>query len=232
MRRALSRGLSRGFTLLEMLIGLALLGMMMLLIYGALNFALRAWDAGDARIGESAHLRVVDSFLRRELGTVFPVRWRGIPESKIAFEGGKQEIRFVTALNISAAPSDGGLQWGHISLAEEQKNGERFTSLVIKRERFDFFAKDWSDLSETKPVRLVERVKSLEIAYFGADNDNVDPTWSDEWKNPLRLPQLIRLSIKLDHGRDIPPITISLRVGEEAGCFETGFSRTCGARRA
>jgi general secretion pathway protein J len=223
---------AHGFTLLEMLIGLALLGMMMALIYAALNFALRAWDTGDARISESAHLRVVDSFLRRELGTVFPVRWRGIAESKIAFDGGKQDIRFVTALNIGAAPGDGGLQWGHIWLADDQKNGERFTTLFIKRERFDFFAKDWSDLSETKPVKLIERVKSLDIAYFGAENDNVDPTWSNEWKNPLRLPQLIRLTLKLDHGRDIPPITISLRVGEEAGCFDTGFSRLCGPRRA
>ncbi len=223
---------NRGFTLIELLLGLALLAMMMALIYATLNFALRAWDTGDARITESAHLRVVDSFLRRELGQVFPVRWRGIPESKIAFDGGKQDIRFVTALNIGAAPGDGGLQWGHIWLASDEKNGERFTSLFIKRDRFDQFAKDWSDLTDTKPVRLIERVKELDIAYFGGENDLAEPTWSSEWKNPLRLPQLIRLTVKLDHGRDIPPMIISLRVGEEAGCFDTGFSRQCGPRRA
>jgi general secretion pathway protein J len=222
----------RGFTLIELLLGLALLAMMMALIYATLNFALRAWDTGDARITESAHLRVVDSFLRRELGQVFPVRWRGIAESKIAFEGGKQEIRFVTALNIGAAAGDGGLQWGRIWLAADEKNGERFTSLFIKRDRFDQFAKEWSDLTDTKPARLIERVKELDIAYFGADNDLAEPTWSGEWKNPQRLPQLIRLTVKLDHGRDIPPMIIGLRVGEEAGCFDTGFSRQCGPRRA
>ena len=221
-----------GFTLIELLLGLALLALMMAMVYASLNFAIRSWDTGDARITESAHLRVVDTFLRRELGEVFPVRWRGIPESKIAFEGSRQEIKFVTALNIGAAPGDGGLQWGHILLGSDEKNGERFTSLFIQRERFDQFAKEWSDLSATKPVRLVERVKELEIQYFGAENDTADAKWSDEWNNPMRLPQLVKITIKLDHGRDIPPIVIGLRVGEEAGCYDTGFARQCGARRA
>lgn len=221
-----------GFTLIELLLGLALLALMMAMVYASLNFAIRSWDTGDARITESAHLRVVDTFLRRELGEVFPVRWRGIPESKIAFEGSRQEIKFVTALNIGAAPGDGGLQWGHILLGSDEKNGERFTSLFIQRERFDQFAKEWSDLSATKPVRLVERVKELEIQYFGAENDTADAKWSDEWNNPMRLPQLVKITIKLDHGRNIPPIVIGLRVGEEAGCYDTGFARQCGARRA
>jgi len=223
---------SRGFTLIELLLGLALLALMMAMVYASLNFAIRSWDTGDARITEAAHLRVVDTFLRRELGEVFPVRWRGIPESKIAFEGGRQEIKFVTALNIGASPGDGGLQWGHITLGSDEKNGERFTSLFIQRERFDQFAKDWSDASATKPVRLVERVKDLEIQYFGAENDTTDAKWSYEWNNPMRLPQLVKITIKLDHGRDIPPIVIGLRVGEEAGCYDTGFARQCGARRA
>ena len=124
------------------------------------------------------------------------------------------------------------MQWGHISLGTDEKNGERFTSLFIQRERFDQFAKEWSDLSATKPVRLVERVKELEIQYFGAENDTTDAKWSSEWNNPMRLPQLVKITIKLDHGRDIPPMVIGLRVGEEAGCYDTGFARQCGARRA
>jgi general secretion pathway protein J len=222
----------RGFTLIELLLSLGLLAMMMVLIYASLNFGIRSWDTGDARITESAHMRIVDSFLRRELGQVFPVRWRGIPESRIAFEGDKQEIKFVTGLNIGAAPGDGGLQWAHIKLAADEKNGERFTSLFIQRERFDTFAKSFADLPEAKPVRLIEHVKEMEISYFGSENDNADPQWSSEWNNPLRLPQLIKLTIKLENGRDPPPIVVNLRVGEEAGCADTNYARQCGARRA
>ena len=74
-----------GFTLLETLVGLTLLGIMLILIYSTLSIGLRAWDTGEKRVTEASHQRVVQSFLRRELGQLFPVRWRGIPESKIAF---------------------------------------------------------------------------------------------------------------------------------------------------
>ncbi|MBL8525338.1 MAG: prepilin-type N-terminal cleavage/methylation domain-containing protein, partial [Betaproteobacteria bacterium] len=103
-----------GFTLLELLVGLTLLGVLMILVYSALNMGLRAWDTGDARAAEAAHQRIVQTFLRREMEQIFPVRWRGIPESKIAFEGAKGELRFVTALNLGAAAKDGGLQWAHL----------------------------------------------------------------------------------------------------------------------
>lgn len=224
----------RGFTLLEMLLGLALLALMMVLIYSSLNFGLRAWNTGDARVTEASHLRIVDQFLRRELGQVFPVRWRGIPDSKIAFEGGRAEMRFVTTLNIGAATGAGGLQWGHLWLASDEKDGERFTTLYLKRERFDTAAKGWEDLTgdaKIKPVKLVTHVKSMEIDYFGAENDTAEARWASEWNQPLRVPQLVRITLKLDHGRDIPPIVIALRLGEEAGCYEANFARQCGARR-
>lgn len=224
-----------GFTLLEMLLGLALLALMMVLIYSALNFGLRAWNTGDARVTEAAHLRIVDQFLRRELGQVFPVRWRGIPESKIAFEGGRAEMRFVTSLNLGASSGEGGLQWGHLWLGGDEKEGERYTTLYLKRERFDVYAKGWDEMTsdgKIKPVKLVERVKSLEIDYFGAENDTAEARWATEWNQPLRVPQLVRITLKLDHGRDIPPIVIAMRVGEEAGCYDANFSRQCGPRRS
>ena len=136
---------ARGFTLLEMLVGLTLLGVLLILIYSALNIGLRAWDTGDQRAGEASHQRIVQSFLRRELGQVFPIRWRGIPESIIAFEGEKQELKFVTALNLGASIKEGGLQWGHLYLAndsEEGPGGKRRQSLFLKREVFDLQAKD------------------------------------------------------------------------------------------
>ncbi len=224
-----------GFTLLEMLVGLTLLGVLLILVYSALNIALRAWDTGDQRASEASHQRIVQSFLRRELGQVFPIRWRGIPESKIAFEGTKKELKFVTALNLGAAVKEGGLQWGHLYLADdadEGADGKRRQSLFLKREVFDLQAKDWDGLDSAKPTRLIAGVKEIEIGYFGAENDTTDPKWVDEWALPLRMPQLIRISVKTDLGRDVPVLVVALKLGEEAGCYENAFQRQCPARRA
>ncbi|MEO8101068.1 MAG: prepilin-type N-terminal cleavage/methylation domain-containing protein [Betaproteobacteria bacterium] len=222
-----------GFTLLEMLVGLTLLGILLILIYSALNIGLRAWDTGDQRASEASHLRIVQSFMRRELGQVFPVRWRGIPESRIAFEGAKKELRFVTALNLGASVKEGGLQWGHLYLADDTgPDGARRQSLFLRREAFDLQAKDWSGLETAKPTRLIEGVKSIEIAYFGAENDTTDPKWADEWTHPQRMPLLVRISVKTDLGREVPDLVVALKLGEEAGCYENAFQRQCPARRA
>lgn len=226
---------SLGFTLLEMLVGLTLLGVLLILIYSALNIGLRAWDTGDQRASEASHQRIVQSFLRRELGQVFPIRWRGIPESRIAFEGAKKELKFVTALNLGAAIKEGGLQWGHLYLAddpEEGQDGRRRQSLFLKREVFDLQAKDWDGLGRAKSTRLIAGVKEIEIAYFGAENDTSDPKWMDEWNQPLRMPLLVKISIKTDLGRDVPELVVALKLGEEAGCYENAFQRQCPARRA
>jgi general secretion pathway protein J len=218
----------RAFTLLEMLLGLALLGVMLVMIYSALNLGLRAWDTGEARTAESAHLRIVQGFLRRELSQVFPVRWRGIPESKIAFEGSKSDVKYVTALNLDAGLKDGGLQWAHLALVGEGDS----RALVLKREPFDIQAKDWGGLDEALPVKLIEGITDIEFSYYGAENDTADPAWVSEWSNPLRMPQLVRLSYKTRNGRVVPDLIVNLKLGEEAGCYDSNFNRQCGPRRA
>ena len=231
--RIIKRIDTAGFTLLEMLIGLTLLGVLLILIYSALNIGLRAWDTGDQRASEASHQRIVQSFLRRELAQVFPIRWRGIAESRIAFEGSNKDIKFVTALNLGASVKEGGLQWGHLYLADDTTaDGKRRQSLFLKRASFDLHAKDWSGLDEAKPTRLIEGVKEIGISYFGAENDTTDAKWADEWNLPQRVPLLVKISLKTDLGRDVPDLVVALKLGEEAGCYENTFQRQCPARRA
>ena len=221
-----------GFTLLETLIGLTLLGVLMILIYSALNLGIRAWDTGDRRVAEASHQRIVQSFLRREISQIFPVRWRGIAESKIAFEGGKSDLKFVTSLNLGASGKDGGLQWGHLYVADDSVDGERRQALFLSREPFDLQAKDWSALDAAKPTRLLTGVKSVEISYLGAENDISDPKWTSEWTNALRVPLAVKISVKLDNEREVPDLIVALKLGEEAGCYDNAFQRQCGSRRA
>ena len=226
------RNAMAGFTLLEVLVGLTLLGVMLILIYASLNVGLRAWDTGEKRVSEASHQRVVQSFLRRELSQLFPVRWRGIPESKIAFDGSKEELKFVTMLTLGAAAREGGLQWGHLYVADDETpGGERRRTLFIKRSGFNLQAKDWDGLDAAKAIPLINGVKSFEIGYYGAEDEVAEPQWTSEWANPFRMPQLIKLTLQVDNGRDVPPLIVNLRLGEEAGCYDNAFQRQCGPRR-
>ncbi len=230
---------SSGFTLLETILAITLLALMMAMIYAALNVGLRAWDAGDKRVTAASNWRMVEHFLRREMGQIFPTRWRGVPTPYVAFEGEATRLRYVTTLNLDAALQNGaaaGLQWAELTL-----DGEK---LMLNRQAFDNQAQNFEGLlsasssaSSTSPqttaiapVKLMDNITSLTIDYFGADTDTAEPTWRPEWRDMARLPKLLRFKIETTRGRDVPEMVINLRVGEEAGCLATNFTRQCGAR--
>ena len=81
------RARQSGFTLVEVIVAMVLLGSMMLLLYSGLTFALRSWDAGDVNGRRTAERVLGENFLRRELSELFPMRWKDPTQVKLAFEG-------------------------------------------------------------------------------------------------------------------------------------------------
>ena len=226
-----------GFTLIELLLAITLLAAMMGIIYASLNVGVRAWDAGDARVAEASNWRLVERFMRRELGQIFPTRWRAVTQPHIAFEGTKTSLRYVTSLNLDAALQNGaagGLQWAELALIDGgvlQLNRQAFDSTA---QNFDGLVAPSKDQLQSNalapPVTLMENVTAFEINYFGAETDLAEQTWREEWRDLARLPALIRLRVDTTRGRNIPDMVFALKVGEEAGCLTSNFTRQCGPR--
>lgn len=217
-----------GFTLIELVLALTLLATMMLLLYTGLSFALRSWDAGDAVGRAAADRRMGEAFLRRELGELFPMRFKDSTKLRFAFEGTRDQLRFV-----SARPA--GIQLGGLSLvgftAEgDARRGERH--LVMRRAMPDDNADGFGPLDASETTIVVAGVDSVRFEYFGAENDFTDPKWMDEWTYPARIPQLVRVHIRRADGEPLPEMLVRVMMGEEAGCLENSFQRLCRPRRA
>lgn len=217
----------RGFTLVELVLAMALLGVMLLLLYSGLSFALRGWDAAGASGQATADRRLGENFLRREVMELFPMRWKDPMVYKIAFSGEPQRMRFVS----SRAP---GLAQGGLSLVGVAVEGDPRThtrGLVMRRAMPDDEANDFSPLDRAgEPSVLVANVSSVSFSYFGAQSDFATPRWEDSW-DYQRLPLLVRLRMKAADGSPLPEIVVRVVLGEEAGCLENAFQRACRARR-
>lgn len=222
MRRAQS-----GFTLVEVVLAMVLLGTMMLLLYGGINFSLRSWNAGDANGRRVADGRIADNFLRREVGELYPMRWQDPAVLRFAFEGTQHELRFVSSRR--AGVSAGGLSL--VSLQAEPGAQPRSHDLMMRRAQASGDVNDFTPLEQAKPSVLLEGIEGVDFQYFGAPNDFSDPEWTDEWKNPARMPLLVRMTVHGSRGDSLPPMTMRLMVGPEAGCFENVFQRDCRPRR-
>lgn len=221
MRRAHS-----GFTLVEVVLAMVLLGTMMLLLYGGLNFSLRSWNAGDANGRRVADGRIADNFMRREVGELYPMRWQDPNVLRYAFEGTQHELRFVSSRR--AGVSAGGLSV--VAIQAEQGAEPRTHDLMMRRAQASGDVNDFTPLEKAQPSVLLAGIDSVDFTYFGAANDFSDPEWTDEWKYPARMPQLVRMTVHGGRG-DMPPMTMRLMVAPEAGCFENVFQRDCRPRR-
>lgn len=222
MRRACA-----GFTLLELVIAITLLAAMLGLLYSGMAFAFRSWDVSAAKGQGAADARLSENFLRRELASIFPMRWKDPLETKIAFAGEKDRLRFVS--HRPAGPTGSGLSL--VGLAVERSESGAGKALVMRRAAPDDEAKDFAPLEKGERTELLAGVESVEFGYFGAESDVADPRWSDAWAHPARVPGLVRARVKLADGTTPPEMVVAVRLSEEAGCFENSFQRLCRPRR-
>lgn len=215
------RGAQKGFTLLELLVGMVLLGMLLTLLFGGLRLGSRSWDSGDKRADESAQLRAIHGFMRRELSQVFPLRWKNEADTRLAFAGESGALKFVAPLPVQV--SGGGLYL----LGLELERGEEGSRLIMKRVLSNPAAKDFSSLEQGEKSVLIDHVEKLAIAYFGAATPESEPGWQEKWDDQKRLPLLVRIQVKLSDGRDWPYLVAPLVVSGDRACIWDDFHKRC-----
>jgi general secretion pathway protein J len=205
-------GRAHGFTLLELVIGLALLGLIMTLIIGALQLAIRGWDAVEATGGQANRVRLVHALLLRELTSVYPYRWKNTAEVKLAFAGASDSLRFVSSTPPRAG--QGGLNLVEL-LAVRSDQGVR---LLMRRQIPAREQRDFDRLKDEESVVLLDGLESAAFEFYGADTPTGKPSWRAAWEDPQKLPRLVRISLRAKAAPPWPEVVVALRVSENAGC--------------
>lgn len=200
-----------GFTLLEVLLGMSLLSVMMLLLYGSLSTCVQNWEAGERKITEVNQLAVVQKFFKNRLESVFPLQDNFTTEErKFSFQGEQERIQFVSAMPASAGRL--GLQLFTLEL--ERGSVEKGSNINVTITPFFplLEGKEWDD----EKVVILEKVKKMEFTYFGAEDRKEEPEWKNEWLEMKKLPLLISVAIELINGDVWPAIVVSPRIDGSA----------------
>ncbi|MEM7024310.1 MAG: prepilin-type N-terminal cleavage/methylation domain-containing protein, partial [Pseudomonadota bacterium] len=200
-------GRESGFTLLELLVAITLLGVLMAALFGALRLGNKIWDTGEARLDAIARVQVVQDFLRRQLAQTVPLDEPS--EGSSVFLGAKDSVRFVSFLPEHLG---GGVSLLELALAAPQ-NGAEHGNLVIRINPIDLDTEAVSEADAEERV-LIEQVEALELAYFGAARPNAEPIWWQEWEAQQTLPRLIRMKLQFPEGdgRRWPELIVGIRV--------------------
>ena len=200
---------ARGFTLLEVLIALAIVGTLLVIAFGGMRVALAAWRQGEDRAEAYAHVRGVALALARTVGSAYPYTGRRgeAPESVLLFSGSDTRLEF--AAQSPAAPSPVPIAFAAVVVTLDE-SAER-PGLVIRQRVLP----NKNPFTDAEVVFHDPTVTALRFQYMDESG-----SWQDAWsgEDTKTMPRAVRITLGATlSGRTErpPPLTVSLRVGAE-----------------
>lgn len=182
-----AKGLQTGFTLLEVLVVLVVMGLLVVGLTQGVRAGLTMWDAQTRRVGETSELDAAARILRILLtgiaanpsGGASP----GAAGTTVEFEGRPDSLACVGDLPT-------GLGSSRRAEIKIELRGERLV-LTWTPHRHEL-----SSAPPPKPVEteLMRGVARLDLSYWGSPAPGEPPGWQAQWDGP-GLPELIRLRL-------------------------------------
>jgi general secretion pathway protein J len=172
-----------GYTIVEMLVSLIIIGMASAMMLSGLGTGRRVWERADVADAAGEAVSGTQMLLRARLERAFPAtRYDKVP-TYADFDGLADKVVFLAPARDIHAPT--GLQRYALGLAP---NGDLM--LVSQSD----LAADPNVPSEQ--LVLLHKVQQLDIAYFGVLPPDKGPAWHDKWEGNSNLPLLMRIRVQ------------------------------------
>ncbi|HXQ52420.1 MAG TPA: prepilin-type N-terminal cleavage/methylation domain-containing protein [Stellaceae bacterium] len=181
-----------GFTLVELLVAMALLALLSALLVGGLRLSRGAVMGSEAASEKLLRTELALTVIRRQLERADPLPLGGVNPPQVAFAGDAAGAVFIAPPGAYLALGGEEVTWLAI---ERGKSGVR---IVLRFRPLDRAHDLWPptlDPAAMQTVVLVDDAASAALAYFGRDRPDADPQWQQEWHDRTSLPALIRLAI-------------------------------------
>jgi general secretion pathway protein J len=217
-------GNEAGFTLVELLVALALFSLLAMLLFDKVHFGLQAWQRGGAHAENLEHNLASQDLLRRMIGNIYPML---VPDSgvqpRIDFEGGREAIGF---LGNAPIVTGGGGRF-RFKVFAERRQGR--TDLVMSSAPE---LGNPQDSAMTNKTALLSDIDGIEFSYLGGVVTPQGAPWQDSWIGRTELPRLVRIRVGFHSGdaRSWPELLIAPRITADVSCVYDPVTLRCRGR--
>ena len=189
-----------GFTLLELLVAIAILALLTTLLAGALNLGAREIAQRTGRTSQSDALAAAYRMFRHELAGARPIVPVNMTGNKIVFDGRRDGVEFIAP--APRAVGSGGMQVVLIDFigGKLQARWQPFDGVIPVIGR------------EAMTAVLIDGLRQVRFRYFGTLAPSLDPAWHNSWRGQAGLPAVVQLELTFADGRVVPPLLATPRL--------------------
>jgi len=192
----------KGFTLLELLISMVMLGIIVVILVGALRLGFRSVDSGERKADSLERMRVSLSVIDSQIQSQTALTYQGEEAlgeeaSQYYFNGERDSLEFSTNYSIW------GGQKGYVVVS--------YSVLEEKGKAVLYASEHIVGVEETRGIKLLDAFDNIYFEYFYKGPTDEVGNWVEEWTDTSQIPAKIKIHL-IKGGKDIPLI-VPVRIG-------------------
>ncbi|MGD0884288.1 MAG: prepilin-type N-terminal cleavage/methylation domain-containing protein [Thermodesulfovibrionales bacterium] len=180
--RAPLRGSREGFTLLELMVSMAVLGLIVLIVAAAMKLGFRSVEAGEKRMDSIERTRASLTLIEYQIQSEIPLFVNDNGTLKSSFTGDKTSLQFFTNYSIW------GGEKGYVSVSysvESDSAGKKILSV----------SENIIGVSNSAETRLLNGYDDIFFEYFYKDPTEEEGQWVEKWPDDTSIPDKVRIHL-------------------------------------
>jgi prepilin-type N-terminal cleavage/methylation domain-containing protein len=172
-----------GFTLLELMVSIAIIGLIVVIVGAAMRLGFRSVDAGERKMDSIQRTRASLTIIEYQIQSQIPLFVNDNGTQKSSFKGDKTSMEFFTNYSIW------GGEKGYVSLSykvEADNSGKKILSA----------SETLIGLGSGGETRLLNGYDDIFFEYFYKDPTEEEGQWVEKWPDDeLNIPEKVRLHL-------------------------------------
>ena len=195
-----------GFTLLELMISIAIVGMMVFILMAVLRLGFRSVEAGEKKMESLERIRVSLNWIDAQIQSEIPLTFEENGENQYYFKGQPVSLEFSTNYSIWEGEK------GYVVVSYQVTEG-------LQGKRALWASENRVGQKVKKAIRLLDLFDEIYFEYFYQDPTEEEGQWIDEWTETAFFPEKIRLHL-IRGGKDLSLI-LPMKTGKAVATIQT-----------
>ncbi|MDY6863725.1 MAG: prepilin-type N-terminal cleavage/methylation domain-containing protein [Thermodesulfobacteriota bacterium] len=182
---------TKGFTLLELMLVLAIINIMLLGIYGGVRLGVKSWESSKNKMELAKNLGILSSIIEKQIGSALPLILEKDNETKVvAFTGNREFLSFFAPTSIDPKKGN-GLYMVTYFVKGNDKDGKCL--FVREKKTPDKTHIQNKDLKIEESLKLMENIEDLSFKYYSAKTLNFKDSWTDDDRETM--PYMVKIDL-------------------------------------